>query len=323
MVTKGLVHGYLLDGQGSAKRLSYAELEGLSLKDEQSLWLHWSLSDSHTSRWLYNDSGLSHFICERLLEENTRPRLVPLVNDALLVFLRGVNLNPGQTIEDMVSIRVYADAKKLISLRLRSANVAQTLIEQFEQGAGPKTISELLLALSCSLTDHVDSSLDELNDALDQAEEVSQESGTVSHIRIADLRRRAAGLRRFLAPLRDVYAQLSKPSFSWLTAEHLYWSELNNRLVRHLEDLELIRERAVMLVEVERSRSTERMNKLLYRFSIITVLFLPMSFLTGLLGINVGGIPLSNSPWGFMVACAVLLAVTIFQLILYRKIGWL
>src|SRR5690606_29646425 len=96
----------------------------------------------------------------------------------------------------------------------------------------------------------------------------------------------------------------------------------NNRLMRYLEELELIRERAGMVTDSERSRASERMNRTMYRFCIITGIFLPMSFLTGLLGINVGGIPGAENPWGFLIACSLIAVVALMQLILYRRLRW-
>ena len=67
--------------------------------------------------------------------------------------------------------------------------------------------------------------------------------------------------------------------------------------------IELIRERVGLVLESEHRRMAERMNQVMYLFAIITGFFLPLSFLTGLLGINVGGIPGSENPYGFMVVC--------------------
>jgi len=130
-------------------------------------------------------------------------------------------------------------------------------------------------------------------------------------------------LRRFLAPQRDIYAQLTRSKFPWFVDDDAdYWNELNNSLTRYLEELELTRERVGLVLESEDRRLRERMNKTMYRFGIITGIFLPMSFLTGLLGINVGGIPGSASPYGFLVACALIIAVALGQWWLYRRLRW-
>ena len=115
----GLVHALVLDGKGGARSIARTELDDLQLQPEQSLWLHWDRSHPQTRSWLLRESGLSEFSCELLLEENTRPRLLPLADEQLLLFLRGVNLNPGAEPEDMVSVRIFAQAQRIISLRLR------------------------------------------------------------------------------------------------------------------------------------------------------------------------------------------------------------
>ena len=321
----GLVRAFVLDGQGSGRALDYADLVGLILAEHESLWLHWDRGHPRAQAWLRQDSGLGEFSCDLLLEENTRPRLVPLANDEFLLFLRGLNLNPGENLEDMVSLRIFAAANKVISLRLRSAQVTDELMARLEQGVGPRNSSELALALAMSLTERLDGVVDDLSDQLDAQEDLLSARGRqgVDQGEMVAIRRRAAGLRRFLAPQRDIYAQLARMRLPWFLAEDPdYWNELYNRLVRYLEELELIRERASMVMESERSRSTERMNRTMYRFGIVTGIFLPMSFLTGLLGINVGGIPGSESPYGFLIACAVIALVAALQLILYRRLRW-
>jgi len=97
---------------------------------------------------------------------------------------------------------------------------------------------------------------------------------------------------------------------------------LNNSLTRYLEELELTRERMGLVLEAEDRRLNVRMNRTMYRFGIITCIFLPMSFLTGLLGINVGGIPFASSPYGFLIACLTVLAMAFGQWWLFRRLRW-
>src|SRR5471032_3322877 len=91
----GLGQALVLDGKGGARSIARTELDELQLQPQESLWLHWGRSHPQTQTWLRKSSGLSEFNCDLLLEENTRPRLLPLPDSELLLFLRGVNLNPG------------------------------------------------------------------------------------------------------------------------------------------------------------------------------------------------------------------------------------
>lgn len=322
----GWVHGFVLDGTGAARAVSFPELESLQLQPHESLWLHWDRGHEFARAWLRASSGLSDFACELLLEENTRPRLVDLQNNEVLVFLRGLNLNPGADPEDMVSLRIFASAQRLVSLRLRSARATEEVIRQLEQGIGPRTTSELLLALASALTDRLEGVVVELAEQVDEQEDGldHDEQFILDHQSMLVVRRRAAGLRRFLAPQRDIYAQLARRRESWFMADDAdYWNELTNRLIRYLEELELTRERVSLVLESENRRQTARMNKIMYRFAIITCIFLPMSFVTGLLGVNVGGIPWAESDWGFAWVAGLIALLVLVQVVVFRRLRWL
>jgi zinc transporter len=321
----GLVHALVLDGKGGARSIARTELDGLRLEPHESVWLHWDRSHPHTQTWLRTDSGLTPFVCDLMLEENTRPRLLPLPDNELLVFLRGVNLNPGAEPEDMVSVRIFAEAQRVISLRLRSLRATDELIDLLIEGKGPKTASELLVYLAQLLTDKVQAVVSELTELVDDMEERidADERYMPEHGNMVHIRRRAAGMRRFLAPQREIYAQLTRSKMPWFVDDDAdYWNELNNSLTRYLEEFELTRERVGLVLEAEDRRLNERMNRTMYRFGIVTGIFLPMSFLTGLLGINVGGIPGSENPYGFLLACGLMVVVAIGQMWLFKRLRW-
>lgn len=321
----GLVHALVLDGKGGARSIPRTELDDLQMEPHESVWLHWDRSHPQTQTWLRSTSGLSQFVCDLMLEENTRPRLLTLPENELLLFLRGINLNPGAEPEDMVSVRIFAAAQRVISLRLRSLRATDELIASLNEGKGPKTASELLLYLAQFLTDKVQAVVSELTELVDDMEERidADERYMPEHGNMVHIRRRAAGLRRFLAPQREIYAQLTRSKMPWFLEDDAdYWNELNNSLTRYLEELELTRERVGLVLEAEDRRLSERMNRTMYRFGIITGIFLPMSFLTGLLGINVGGIPGSENPYGFLCACLLMLVVAIGQMWLFKRLRW-
>lgn len=321
-----LLHAFVLDGRGGARSISREELDTLLLGEQESLWLHWDRSQEQSQHWLREHSGLDEFSCNLLLEENTRPRLLPLPDDELLLFLRGVNRNPGAEPEDMVSVRIFADAQRVISLRQRPLHATDALIADLLAGKGPKTSSELLLELARHLTSRVDDLIAELSEQLDVEEDGldGDERYRPDHGLVLQIRRRAASLRRFLAPQRDLYAQLARNRQPWFVDDDDdYWNELNNRLTRYLEELELIRERVGLVLEAESRRLGERMNRIMYRFTVITGLFLPLTFLTGLLGINVGGIPGAENPVGFFIACGLMVLLALAQLLLFRRWRWL
>lgn len=323
---RGLIHAFVLDGSGGARQISYGGLTSLRLAGNESLWLHWDRSQPHAQDWLRTQSGLSAFACDVLLEENTRPRMLALPQEELLLFLRGVNLNPEAEPEDMVSVRVFADRQRVISLRLRPLRSTEVVIQQLLEGRGPKSASELLLFLAEAMTDRVDDFVTQLAERIDAEEEEidANERYAPEHHLLLSLRRQAASLRRFLQPQRELYGQLTRNRLSWFADDDTeYWNELSNRLIRYLEELDMVRERVNLVLESEHRRLNERMNRTLYLLAIITGFFLPLSFLTGLLGINVGGIPGSEFPYGFVVACLLIGGIALLQWWILRRMRWL
>lgn len=324
-LSQGLLHAFVLDGKGSAQAINASDLVGLQLTEQQSLWLHWERSHLHTEQWLRESSGLNEFACDLLLEENTRPRLLRLEKQELLLFLRAINQIPDAEPEDMISLRLFANAQHIYSLRQRPVQVTDELIKAFSKGFGPKNTSEVLLFFAQSLTDRVESSVGQLADTVDQ-EEASTDNDkryAPALLPLLQARRRAANLRRFLAPQRDVFAMLTHSQETWFMADDgLYWNELNNRLTLHLEELELTRERIGLVLETEHRRRNERMSHTMYMLAIITGFFLPMTFATGLLGINVGGIPGAEHPYGFLIACVLLGILAAGQWLFFRWLRW-
>lgn len=324
-LSQGLLHAFVLDGNGGAQTVSFAQLDRLQLTEQQSLWLHWERSHLRTEQWLRESSGLNEFACDLLLEENTRPRLLRLENQELLLFLRAINLNPQSDPEDMISLRIFANAQHVYSLRQRPIQVTDELITAFAKDLGPKNISEMLLFFAQSLTDRVENVVSELADRIDQEESrVDTDERYISDpLSMLKSRRRAANLRRFLAPQKEVFAAFTRTQESWfLTDDTLYWNELHNRLTLHLEELELTRERIGLVLETEHRRRNERMGRTMYLLAIITGFFLPMSFVTGLLGINVGGIPGAEQPHGFLLSCLLLGGLAFGQWLFFRWLRW-
>jgi zinc transporter len=95
-----------------------------------------------------------------------------------------------------------------------------------------------------------------------------------------------------------------------------------DHLMRYVEDLDAIRERAQIVKDELANIIADRLNKNLYELSVIAAVFLPLGFLTGLLGINVGGIPGVDNPYAFFIFSGILILLVIIQILLFKKLKW-
>ena len=98
--------------------------------------------------------------------------------------------------------------------------------------------------------------------------------------------------------------------------------EVSDKLMRHIEDIDAVRDRAAVTQEELMNRMSDQQNKRMYVLSIVAAIFMPLGFLTGLLGINVGGIPGTNNPAAFLLFLLFLCVVVGFQLVLFKFKKW-
>ena len=320
---QGLLLAYVLDGAGGAKKVGWDEINSWE-PGHGVLWVHLDYSKAETVEWLSNKSGLDEVISEALTEEDSRPRCTPF-HEGLLLGLRGVNLSPGANPEDMVGIRIWFEKDRIISTRKRKILSVSDMQAAIEQGDGPKDMGDFLVQITGTIMGRMRHVIDDLEDGVADMEE--QILTTESHqlrSQLAGLRRQAISFRRYLAPQREALSRLLIEKISWVDDSYrIRLREVSDQLARYLEDLDEARDRAAVTQEELVNRLSEQMNNKMYLLSIVAAIFLPLGFLTGLLGINVGGIPGADSKLGFAFFVVMLVIVVFFQVWFFKKKKWL
>ncbi|MGB3624473.1 MAG: CorA family divalent cation transporter, partial [Henriciella sp.] len=141
---------------------------------------------------------------------------------------------------------------------------------------------------------------------------------------IADIRRNCLALKRYMSPQRDALLSMQRTPTSWLTEQNLTdLHETGERLQRYLDDLDVSKESALVLQDDLNNRAAAKMNQTMYMLSIVAAVFLPLGFVTGLLGINVGGMPGVESGYAFWITVGMLIGLMGVQFWIFRKLKWL
>jgi zinc transporter len=316
----GFRWAYLLE---SGKALSWEEARAWKPEDGR-LWVHLDRSEDDAQTWIREQAGLDPATSEALLAEETRPRCY-VSDDSLLLILRGVNLNPGAEPDEMISIRLWVESKRLISLRQRRLKATYDVAGEIDAGKGPRDVAALLVRLAVRVSERMDPVLENLEDLTDALEEgLTAREPKETRAELAELRRQVIALRRYLSPQRVVLSSLALEQISWLQPAHRsHLRELADRTTRHVEDLEALRERAGVIHDELLNHVSEQLNTRMYVLSLVAAIFLPLSLLTGLLGINVGGIPGANDPGAFLVVCLLLVGLGFFLAVILRWRRWL
>lgn len=305
-----------------ARVLAWEEVQGWQPGDGV-LWVHLDYSQTDATDWVRQDSGMGSVEASAILAAETRPRSLVLEH-GLLVILRGVNQNPGADPEDMVSVRLWMDDQRIISTGQRKLLAIDDLRQRITQGRGPGSPGEFLVHLGELISERIGDVVDDMQDQVDSLEE-EVVTGNYQELRFAlsSVRRQAVGLRRYLAPQREALGRLfNERSVLLDDVVRMRIRELADRMTRYIEDLDEARDRASVTHEELLNRLAELTNRRMYLLTMIAAIFLPLSFLTGLLGINVGGIPGSDYSAAFAIVVLVLVLVGAGQWLFLRWRKW-
>lgn len=319
----GLLHAIIMDKKGSSIRVSYRELKEYK-RGDGILWVHFDYSSSEAIEWITNRSGIDPIAIESLLKEETRPRTT-ILDDNILLSLRGVNLNPDSDPEDMISIRLYISEDMIISTKKRNLLSVEDIVQSLQSKRGPKSSSEFLVEILDRLTCRMEGTIDNMQDRTLEIEDLIIESNNIElRNKISTIRREAIAIRRYLSPQREAMFRLYHEKVSWLNEyDKVQLQEITNQLIRYIEELDSINEKVALVLDEIANITSEQINKRMYFLSIISAIFLPLGFLTGLLGVNVGGIPGSEDKSAFLVFFIILLVIGSIQFYLLKKNRWI
>lgn len=320
--SEGLLHAYAVTANGTGEARTWASLDA-ALPEKGFLWMHLDRGAERATAWLTEESGLDPVISDALLAPETRPRCTRF-DAGVLVMLRGVNLNPGAEPEDMVSLRIWIEPRRIITVRLRRLMAVEDVRLKIEQGQGPRSPMDFLAMLADRLAARMEPVIAEIDDALDDLEDY-QGPGDVAaqRARVGGLRRKATQMRRFIGPQRDALVHLAGEDIKWMTTrDRQHLRETADDITRFVEGLNAAWERAAVMNDEHTNRLAEHTNRRLYLLSVVAAIFLPLGFVTGLLGINVGGIPGADSVLGFPIVIALLVVLIGLELWVLRRLGW-
>jgi len=301
----------LLVGDGPVRPISPGE--AASYGGPGFVWLHLDDASEEELAFLKTED-IPDVAANALVATETRPRC-DRIEDGAIVNLRGPATVETTDSDRLVSIRMWVRRGKVNSVTRRPLASTPDVFRQMEAGRVLDP-GDLVAAFARSISKQLDPEVAQMGDTLDDYESELDDPRAIYRLRteIARSRSDAIAYRRFVAPNRDALQTLAELDFAWLAEEdRLHIREAADRFARMTEELEAIRERAALLHEQITDLRGEQMESRSLLISIVAFIFLPLTFLTGLLGMNVKGIPYADEPWAFagVVGVCVLIAVLV------------
>ncbi|MGH1370259.1 MAG: zinc transporter ZntB [Maritimibacter sp.] len=315
---------HVLNGPDRGRALDDEALRHV-LKADTLGWVHLDGTHADSEAWILEHLDyLDPQAVEALLDPASRPRLTPL-GDGLMIIFRVINFNEGHDPEDMISLRVWVDAHRIVTVSLRRVRAVERLDKALSEGKGPRTAGEFLARLVEDITGKIadfQADLDTQTDGLEDL--IVREQGEHLRANVVNLRLQVIAARRFIAPQRDVLHAIAGSRCPVVDDEtHREIEEEAQKMTRIVEDLDELRDQAMVLREELSGQLSDRLNRNMFVMSVVSVIFLPLGFLTGLFGVNVGGMPGVDDGGAFMVLCLWLAGLVAALVLLLWRLRWI
>ncbi|WP_120542445.1 CorA family divalent cation transporter [Corallococcus terminator] len=301
----------LLDRGGGARPLPLEQVRDWKPSDG-ALWLNLSPDLPDLPRVLEQTFPLPPEVRDILLGEVGRVRTDVVQGDQLILLMQ--HPDAVRTGAPTRTLRAWMSSEHCVTLAYADQPAIVLLRHRLAQGHGPRG-ADLFLAFANAAFEETALRLTDFDDALSDLEgrfeERLPEDVIAQHLR--RLRRGLLEQRRFVSLARDAIVRVGLLDVAWLAVQEPRMRQSAERASSLLKELDALVERARVLHEDEKARQDDKSQRILYLLTIISGVFLPLSFITGLLGVNLGGIPGTQWNGAFLLLVLVLIVLAVME----------
>jgi magnesium transporter len=299
-----------------------------AVKEGGGLWVDIDSGDRTQHALLEKIFGFHHLAIEDTLSPKTRVKLEEY-GGYLFIVVRAVRLDTKTDDPyDIETFNLYAflgqgylvtvhgpvaHAVEQVKERLaRSPDLLRRGVEMLAHGVLDVTVDEFL-----PIVDHVDDQVDRLEERLFE----TYDEAAIHEIFRA--KRLVVQLRRHLGPLREVLNILTNRPHSCIgTQSQLYFRDVYDHTIRIVESIESMRDLLGSVLETFLTQQSNRMNRVMKSLSVVATISLPLVVVGGMFGMNLAGIPLAESRYGFVLGVVLQLVLAGLMFLWIRRRGW-
>ena len=285
--------------------------------DQEFIWLHFNLSEAAAKNWMRSNLELPEIFFETL-NDSSRSTRIEDVEDTLIAVINDVTFGFSLDLSETSTLWVSADHRKLVSVRTHPLSSIDKLRVAVKAGESFDSSMSLLIHLMHDQGDVLVKILRQTTLQVDAIEDgLLADQLKYKRANLGKLRRVLVRLQRLLAlEPAALFRFLHQPP-TWIKSNDLDGlRQSTEEFSLAIQDLAALQERIKLLQEEMAAHVNEQMNRSIFTLTIVTVLALPINMVAGLLGMNVGGIPLAQNPSGFFIVTCIVIAFTLI-------VGWL
>lgn len=313
----GLICAYRFDGGGLARPWDSVAVEAWLAQPAASrgpgfLWLHVNLSHSSCEKWLLRHAGLSGLFHEAL-HEGTRSTRIEYADDSLIAVINDVLFDFAYDASDIATLYLHVGPQLVVSVRGKPLRSVDRLRGAVKKGLSLESPVDLLVHLLRDQADVLTQIVRDIADRVDGVEDrLLANRPERNRSNLGAWRRLLVRLQRLMAPEpAALFRLLSRPP-RWVSERDLGdLRQSTEEFSTVLQETSSLQERIKLLQEEIAGQVNEQTNRSLFVLTAISVMVLPINIISGLFGMNVGGVPLAASPAGFWMVVMLVATLTV------------
>jgi magnesium transporter len=320
---------FVFNAEGFEERriTSEEQLMQVELPDDKVMWLN---IDHSTDAHLLQAIGEKFDIHSLILEDVSHPEQRPKIEEYeehLFYSLKMVHYSTENVLQ-LEQISVVLGKNYVLSFQEKPGDVFDPVRERIRHGSGRlrrRTADYLAYALFDVVVDHYFLLLDDISASADEVEELLRHSPKTSVLEeIEDIRRDLLFQIKAISPLKEAIAKLIRsrsPLISNSTRNYL--NDLQDNTLEILESLELNRQLNNSHRDMYFSSLTHKMNEVMKSLTIVATIFIPLTFVVGIYGMNFEYMPELKMKWAYFIVLGIMTVIAGGSVIYFRRRGWM
>ncbi|MGV3630581.1 MAG: magnesium/cobalt transporter CorA [Bacteroidota bacterium] len=300
----------------------------LDNKDDKNHWLNYhDLSDRKSVEKLCEKLGIDRLTIEDIYSDLKRPKLEEYNNYVFFSVSSALTKDAYSASLKKEKISFIVGSDFLISFQEKSSDHFTDVRDRIEKKRGKirmKGPDFLLFRMLEAITDNYFEVLDDIVENIEKIEhKITSNPNSELLRRIENEKRKLIELRKVVFPLKEITSQLDKSESIFIHKEnHYYFSNLKDNCLTVLEEIDANKQILEGMANLYYAVQGQKMNQIMKVLTIMSSIFIPLTFIVGVYGMNFKYMPELNSPYGYPVVMGFMVLLTIILLLYFKKRGW-
>lgn len=307
--------------------ISSKDLSEIKQSEGKLIWLNIEgLNETEVLAQIGDKFGLHPLVMEDILNTDQRPK-IEFSQDYMYICAKMLNYDRKLGEFDIEQISLVLGKNFVISFCEKDTDIFAPVIKRLSLSAGrirKLGTDYLMYCLLDIIVDNYFTVLEDFSEEIEVAEdELIVQSTSKTLKTIHKLKRQVLFLHKAVWPLRDVLSSLERGESELINeSTNIFIRDLYDHVVQAMDTTETIRDILSSMLDIYLSSTSNRMNEIMKVLTIISTVFMPLSFIVGIYGMNIRNMPELGWPYMYPVLWGVMIAIVAFMLYYFKKKKW-